>query len=154
MIGAIPAYAVHKKRPACDQDRPRWLAIVHETMTPLPPPSAAVLTCLRDTAAPSLEAFFAPRSVALIGATDREGSVGRAVLMNLQSFPGNLFSVNPKRAAVLGLRAYATLSEIEGSIDLVIIVTPALSVPVLIRECVDKGVKAVVVISAGFRDRG
>lgn len=55
---------------------------------------------------------------------------------------------------MLGLRAYATLSEIEGCIDLVIIVTPALSVPVLIRECVDKGVKAVVVISAGFKEIG
>ncbi len=123
-------------------------------MTPLPPPSAAVLTCLRDAAAPSLEAFFAPRSVALIGATDREGSVGCAVLMNLQSFSGNLFPVNPKRASVLGLRAYSMLSEIEGSIDLVIIVTPASTVPVLIRECVDKGVKAVVVISAGFKEIG
>ena len=123
-------------------------------MTPLPPPGAAVLTCLRDAAAPSLEAFFAPRSVALIGATDREGSVGRAVLMSLQSFPGNLFPVNPKRATVLGLLAYATLSEIEGNIDLVIIVTPASSVPVLIRECVDKGVKAVVIISAGFKEIG
>jgi len=123
-------------------------------MTLLPPPSASVLNCLRDTATPSLEAFFAPRSVALIGATDREGSVGCAVLMNLQSFPGNLFPVNPKRATVLGLRAYATLSEIKGGIDLVIIVTPASTVPVLIRECVDKGVKAVVIISAGFKEIG
>jgi len=114
----------------------------------------SVLTCLLDTPSSSLSAMFAPRSVALIGATGREGSVGRALLENLGSFPGVVYPVNPKHTEVLGLKSYASVSAIEGEVDLVVIVTPAPSVPALIRECVAKAVKAAIIISAGFKEVG
>ena len=108
--------------------------------------SSALTTCQLPSHV-DLSAMFAPRSVALIGATDREGSVGRALLENLRSFPGDVYPVNPKRSEVLGLKAYASLAAIEGHVDLAVIVTPAPSVPALIGECVTKGVKAVIIIS-------
>jgi len=112
------------------------------------------LTTCQLPATHDLSAMFAPRSVALIGATDREGSVGRALLENLRSFPGDVYPVNPKRAEVLGLKAHASLAAIEGHVDLAVIVTPAPGVPALIGECVTKGVKAVIIISAGFKEVG
>lgn len=98
--------------------------------------------------------MFAPHSVALIGATERAGSVGRALLESLQAFPGNVYPVNPKRGSLLGLQTYASLAAIESDIDLAVIVTPAPTVPALVRECVEKGVKAAVIISAGFKETG
>lgn len=101
-----------------------------------------------------LECFFHPRSLALVGATDREGSVGRAVLENLRTFPGRLFAVNAKRGRVLDLPAFASLTVLPQVPELVVIVTPAATVPVLVQEAGKIGVKAVVVISAGFKETG
>lgn len=108
----------------------------------------------RMPASTSLHPMFAPRSVAVVGATDRERSVGRSILENLQSFPGPLFPINPKRTEILGRPAFKSLSEVSEAIDLAIVVTPAPTVSEIIRECVSKGVKAVVIISAGFRETG
>jgi acetyltransferase len=115
----------------------------------------------RDTAkytAPpksALDAMFAPSSVAVIGATDRPGTVGRAVLENLQhGFQGTVYAVNPKHQEVLGLKAYKNIRDIPHPLDLVVIAAPAVTVPSLIAECVDAGVKSAVVISAGFKERG
>jgi acetyltransferase len=119
-----------------------------------PPSASTVLSCLHPSSAASLKAMFDPRQVALIGATDRSGSVGRALLENLRGFPGVLYPVNPKRGEVLGLPVYASLDAINGDVDLAVIVTPSASVPMLIRECVAKGVRAVVIISAGFKEAG
>ena len=104
----------------------------------------------------SLDAVFAPHSVAVIGATDREGSVGRATLLNLKnsSFPGKVYPVNPRHSEILGLRSYASIREIPERLDLAVIVTPAATVPGIVGECIDAGVKAAVVISAGFREHG
>src|SRR5689334_9527968 len=102
----------------------------------------------------ALDTFFAPKSVAVIGATEKEGSVGRAVLENLSGFQGKLFPINPKRATVLGHTAFANVSAIHEVPDLVVIVTPAASVPNLIRECVAKGVSSAIIISAGFKETG
>lgn len=104
----------------------------------------------------SMDAFFAPRSVALIGATEKAGSVGRAVLWNLISNPfgGTVFPVNPKRPNVLGIKAYPSIGDIPEQVDLAVIVTPAKSVPNLIKECAAAGVKGVIVISAGFKEAG
>lgn len=105
---------------------------------------------------PSLKAIFEPQSVAVIGATDRPGSVGRTVLWNLltTSFGGTLYPVNSKRNSVLGIRAYANIGAVPEVVDLAIIVTPALTVPAVIRECVDAGVGGAVIISAGFKELG
>ena len=103
-----------------------------------------------------LDSLFAPRGVALIGATDKEGSVGKTILTNLISSPfgGTVFPVNPKRPNVLGIKAYPTVGDISDPVDLAVIVTPAPSVPALIGECVQKGVKTALVISAGFKETG
>src|SRR6266851_8798843 len=102
----------------------------------------------------ALESLFAPKSVAVIGASDREGTVGRTVLENLRSgtFRGEVYAVNPYRTEVRGLRSYAKIGDVPEKVDLVVVVTPAQTVPEVIGECVDAGVRAAVVISAGFKE--
>ena len=104
----------------------------------------------------ALDAFFLPKNVAVIGATEKAGSVGRTVLMNLShgAFSDKVYAVNPKHKEVCGVRAFPSIGEVPAEVDLAIVVTPATTVPGLIGECVDAGVKAAVVISAGFRERG
>ncbi len=103
-----------------------------------------------------LECFFAPKTVAVIGATAHEGSVGRTVLVNLRNgkFNGMVYGVNPNRSSVLGLPCYASIADVPEKIDLAVVVTPAQTVPAVIRECVDAGVRSAIVISAGFKERG
>jgi acetyltransferase len=103
-----------------------------------------------------LDAIFKPHSVAVIGATDRPGSVGRAVLWSLVSSPfgGTVYPVSTRRASVLGIKAFAKVSDIPESVDLAVIVTPAATVPDVITECVENGVRGAVVISAGFKEHG
>jgi acetyltransferase len=104
----------------------------------------------------SLEPFFHPRSVAVIGATEKEGSVGRTLFNNLlqTSFGGPVYPVNPQHPSILGIRAYASISQAPGPVDLAVIVTPAKAVPGLIDDCAQAGVKAVIIISAGFKEVG
>src|SRR5579864_6238358 len=104
----------------------------------------------------ALDCVFSPKSVAVIGATGREGSVGRTVLerLGIPSFHGRIYPVNPSHAEVLGLRAYPKITDIPEKVDLAVIVTTARTVPGVVRECVDAGVRAAVVISAGFKERG
>ena len=104
----------------------------------------------------ALDPFFSPGNVAVIGATDKPGSVGKTVLSNLLhgSLRGKIFAVNPKRREVLGVPAFPAVSALPEAVDLAVVVTPATTVPDVIGECVDAGVKATVVISAGFRERG
>jgi acetyltransferase len=103
-----------------------------------------------------LEYFFSPASVAVIGATDREGSVGRTVLSNLlaEAYKGRVYAVNPRRKELFGRRCYESIGALPETVDLVVIVTPAPTVPGIVAECVKASAKAVVVISAGFKERG
>ena len=103
-----------------------------------------------------LDVLFKPASVAVIGATEREGSVGRAIVSNLQipAFRSRIYPVNPQHAAILGLAAYPSIGDVPETVDLAVIVTPAKTVPAIVGECVRAGVKSAVVISAGFRERG
>lgn len=103
-----------------------------------------------------LDPFFAPKSVAVIGATEREGSTGRTIIWNLMqnSFGGVIYPVNPTRGSVLGIKAYRSVQDIPDPVDLAVIVTPAPSVPGIIRDCVDVGVKSAIIISAGFKETG
>ena len=119
----------------------------------LEPPEDSGTADERDT---GLDALFSPKSIALIGATDREGSVGLALAKNLDSFPGTLFFINANKPSVCGRRAYPNLASIEESaqVDLAVIATPAARVPATLRECAQAGVKAAIVISAGFREAG
>lgn len=103
-----------------------------------------------------LNAIFAPRSVAVIGASEKVGSVGRTILWNLITSPfgGTVFPVNPKRHSVLGIKAYPSIAEIPEPVDLAVIATPAPTVPSVIAECVDAGVQGAIIISAGFKEAG
>lgn len=109
----------------------------------------------RSTRRP-LDAIFDPKHVAVIGATDRAGSVGRAILMNLIATPfgGTIYPVNPKRDAILGIKAYPDIARVPAKVDLAVFVTPSASIPGLVKDCVTAGVKAGIVISAGFREIG
>ncbi len=103
-----------------------------------------------------LDALFTPRNVAVIGASERQGSVGRTILWNLISNPfgGTVFPVNPQRSSILGIRAYPSIADVPEPVDLAVIVTPAPTVPDVVRECVAAGVPGAIVISAGFKEIG
>lgn len=103
-----------------------------------------------------LNTLFAPKSVAVIGATDKPASVGRTLLWNLISNPfgGTVYAINPNRHSVLGIKAYPNLAAIDERVELAIIVTPAKSVPGIVDECVAAGVSSAIVISAGFKETG
>jgi acetyltransferase len=104
----------------------------------------------------ALHSFFAPKSVAVVGATETQGTVGRTIVWNLisSSFGGTIYPVNPKRSSVLGIKAYPSLSDIPEVVDLIVVVTPAASAPGIIKEAVDLGIKSAIIISAGFKETG
>jgi acetyltransferase len=104
----------------------------------------------------ALDAIFAPKTVAVIGATETTGSVGRTIIWNLISTPfgGTVFPVNPKHPSILGIKAYPNVAAVPEPVDLAVVVTPAPTVPGIIHECVESGVKGAIVISAGFKETG
>ena len=129
----------------------------------MPPDSANTATQTTDLAhdvfrheRQPLDPFFSPKNVAVIGATEAAGSVGRTLLRNLIATPfgGTVFPVNPKRASVLGIKAYPTIGDVPAKVDRAVIVTPAPVVPAIIGQCADAGVKAAIIISAGFKELG
>jgi len=103
-----------------------------------------------------LDNFFQPNSVAVIGASRDPEKLGYAVLNNLKEggFEGPLYPINPKAEEILGLEAYESVLDIPDPIGLAIIVVPAKIVPHVLRECGEKGISAVVIITAGFREAG
>ncbi len=103
-----------------------------------------------------LDVFFRPQNIAVIGATERPASVGRAIVANLVQggFPGAIYPVNPKHPTVLGLTSYPDLAAIPGDVDLAVIITPAKTVPGIMKQCADAGVHGAIIISAGFRETG
>ncbi len=115
-------------------------------------PSYNVVSSSRE----SLDAIFAPQRVAVIGASERQGSVGRTILWNLISNPfgGTVYPVNPGRPSVLGIKAYPSVRDLPDTIDLAVIVTPAPTVPGVVRECAEMGAKGAIIISAGFKEIG
>jgi len=98
--------------------------------------------------------IFNPKSVALIGATDRSNSVGKGLAMNLLQGKRALFFVNPNRKIVLGKKTYPQVKNIKEDIDLAVIAVPAKIVLKIIKECAKKKVKAVIIISSGFAETG
>lgn len=106
--------------------------------------------------AAGLGAIFSPASIAVIGASSRPGSVGRAVFKNLleSDYSGIIYPVNIKAASVCGVRAYPSLSAIADPVDLAVVVVPAAMTPDVAREAAAKGVRGLIVISAGFRETG
>src|ERR1044072_4521433 len=103
-----------------------------------------------------LDVFFSPKTVAGLGATENPGSAGRTLVWSLMTSPfgGTVYPVNPKRSSVLGVKAYPTISDTPEEVDLAVIVTPPPSIPSLIKECGEDGVRGAIVISAGFKEIG
>ncbi len=103
-----------------------------------------------------LDAFFKPRTVVVIGASNTPGSVGHAIFWNLISNPfgGTVYAVNPKRHNVLGILAYPSVKALPEPIDLAMIVTPADTVPDVLDECIAVKVRGAIIISAGFSETG
>jgi acetyl coenzyme A synthetase (ADP forming)-like protein len=104
----------------------------------------------------SLESFFGPKSVAIVGASRQKGKVGYEILTNLVQggYPGQIFPINPNAESIEGLRCYADLQSIGQVPDLVIVIVPARYVPGVMEECVKIHVKSVIIITAGFKEVG
>jgi acetyltransferase len=107
-----------------------------------------------DSRRPILQRMLSPKGVALIGATEAPNSVGRTLMENLLSFCENLYPINPKRPAVLGVKAFPKIADVPAAIDLVVIATPAFTVPDVIGDSEKAGVPGAVIISAGFKECG
>ncbi|MTJ16209.1 MULTISPECIES: bifunctional acetate--CoA ligase family protein/GNAT family N-acetyltransferase [unclassified Dolichospermum] len=103
-----------------------------------------------------LDAIFAPKTVAVIGASEKPGSVGRNLLWNLitNPFGGTVFPINPQHSSILGIKAYSTIFDVPEKIDLAVIATPASTVPKIIADGVESGIKGAIIISAGFKEAG
>jgi acetyltransferase len=104
----------------------------------------------------SLNHIFSPKVIAVIGATETAGSVGRTVFQNLGrgGFEGVVYPVNPKRSSVLCVKAYPNIGSVPEKVDLAVICTPATVVPTVIRDCAKAGVPGAIIISAGFKEIG
>ncbi|MEA2023256.1 MAG: bifunctional acetate--CoA ligase family protein/GNAT family N-acetyltransferase [Actinomycetota bacterium] len=103
-----------------------------------------------------LTSLFAPKSVVMFGASDRADSVGEIVFRNLieGGFGGEIYAINPKRDEIQGHKAYSDLESIDRPIDLAIVATPAATVPAVVEDCGKHGIKAMIILSAGFREIG
>lgn len=109
-----------------------------------------------STTQQSLDAIFKPRSIAVIGASNTPGKWGhRLVERPLKTgYPGTIYPINPTQDEVLGLKAYPSLAAVPGEVDLAVVTTPTATVPALLQECIAKGIKGAVVITAGFAETG
>ena len=125
-------------------------------LTTTPQRAEAAHDILHQVRRHPLDSIFAPKTVAVIGATETKGSVGRTVFANMGrgGFEGTVYPVNPKRSSVLSVRAYPNIAAVPEKVDLAVITTPAGTVPGLIRECAAAGVPGAIIISAGFKETG
>jgi acyl-CoA synthetase (NDP forming) len=100
--------------------------------------------------------MFRPKSVAILGASTNENKIGGRPVRYLKhyKFDGPIYPVNPNAAEVQGLTAYKSILDVAGEVDLALIVLPATAVLQAARECAEKGVKSVVIFSAGFAETG
>jgi acetyltransferase len=103
-----------------------------------------------------LDKIFNPRSVAIIGASDEEGTVGYALMKNFTEhvFEGKIYPVNIRKTEIHGLKTYQTIEQIPEPVDLAVIATPAKTVPDMVEQCGKAGIKGVIIISAGFKEIG
>ena len=104
----------------------------------------------------NLNSIFKPKSVAVIGASTRKGTIGREILHNIivNEFNGKVFPVNPKATVIHSIKSYSTILDVPDAVDLAIIIVPREFVPQVAEQCGQKGVRGLVVISAGFREVG
>ena len=106
-----------------------------------------------DTEIPQVDiSIFDPQSIAVIGASETPGKMGYAVMHKLATFPGNKYPINPNRDSVLGFKAYPSVLNVPGPVDMAVITVPSKSVPAMVEECGKKGVRIAVIITAGFKE--
>jgi acetyltransferase len=112
--------------------------------------SAHRITCAQ------LHKIFQPESIAVVGASSRAGTVGNDIFRNLlyAEFNGSVYPVNPKAKGICGVHCYASLADIPAPVDLAMLIIPATAVLSAVQQAIDKGVKGLVVISAGFKEIG
>ena len=102
-----------------------------------------------------LEPLFHPKSVAILGASGKEGKVGRLFMERfIETGFQKLYPVNPRESEILGIKAYPAITDIPGPVDSALVLTPPAAVIVAIKECVAKGVKGIIITTAGFGERG
>ncbi len=103
-----------------------------------------------------LDFLFKPKSIAIIGASQKELSIGNVIIKNLVSYgyTGSIYPINPKMNEIRGIQAYPTIFDVPYDIDLAHVIVPAKAVPQIIDECGQKGIKAVIINSAGFSEMG
>jgi acetyltransferase len=103
-----------------------------------------------------LDPLFKPRAVAIVGASTKELSIGNVIIKNLQRFgyQGKIYPIHPSAPEIRGLKAYKTLAEVPGDVDLAHIIIPSKFVPQIIEECGQKGIHAAIINSAGFSEMG
>ena len=104
----------------------------------------------------NLKYIFSPKSIAVIGASTRQESVGRALFSNIlfSGYSGIVYPVNPKARGILGVRAYRSVWDIPETVDLAVVIVPRGNVPAVIEECGEKGIRGAIVITAGFKEMG
>ena len=107
-----------------------------------------------DKFADNMDSLFNPKSVAVIGASENSGKLGFHVMKSLTKggFAGKIIPVNPGTAEIMGIKVSTSISDYDGQADLAIVVLPAKLIPGVFRECADKGVKGIVLITAGFKE--
>jgi acetate---CoA ligase (ADP-forming) len=130
--------------------------VVAFPITPTPAQEEAVAGRARAAASASMKVFFEPTSVAVIGAGRRRGGIGAEIFHNMvaSGFQGVVYPVNKSAEFVGSVRAYATVGEIPDDVDLAIVVVPAIEVGEVVDDCITKGVRGLVIISAGFAEAG
>ena len=123
---------------------------LHGTVVPSKPAVAKVSNGSR------VDPIFRPNSVAVIGASNRVGTVGHDLFRNIlfSGYTGTLYPVNPKAASIAGVHAYTNIGEIPDEIDLVLIMVPPIVVPQVLEDCGNKGVRGAVIVTAGFKEIG
>ncbi|MFQ5920439.1 MAG: CoA-binding protein [Nitrososphaerales archaeon] len=99
--------------------------------------------------------FMNPRSIAVVGASERKGTVGRAIIANIANgYKGEIYPITPSHETVLGKKAYKSVLDVPGGVDLAVVVTPSKIVPAVIEDCGKKNVKGAIIITAGFKEVG
>jgi len=120
------------------------------------PPRTGLENSIMHRQSQPLDVFFSPRTVAVLGAAESADSIGRTVLWNLVTNPfgGTVFPVNPECSSVLGIKAYPSIAAVPERVDLAVLATAPETVPELISECVDSGVRGAIILTAGFKEIG
>ena len=104
----------------------------------------------------TLDTFFHPKTIAVVGASKTSTKIGHAALKNIliSNYECDIYPINPKEESILGLKCYKKLMDVPKSIDLVLISVPAAIVPTIMQDCVKKQVKNAIIISSGFSEIG